>query len=176
MKIEQKSKVIAEYLGWVYVPHNDLKDFPKAGWWKPVYTINGEIFPAKLLSGATRIGNTFWKFVCRNHNQLRFYNSFDELIPVLNKLIEEDLREYMYSWEQCIEGDEEGCELETQYNFEYIAYDIYAPINKDCATIYVNLTLDPAFDIGECKGKGIIKNTFEACYQAIEYINKIKKL
>lgn len=171
MTIEQKSKVIAEYLEWVYVPHNNLGKSPKAGWWKPVHTINGETFPAKLLSGTTRIGNIFWKSICRNHKQLRFYNSFDELIPVLNKLTEEDLREYMYSWEQCVEGDEEGCELETCYNFEYIGYDIEAPMT----TIYINLTLDPAFDIGECKGEGIVKNTFEACFQAIEYINKIKK-
>lgn len=183
MTIEQKSKVIAKYLGWVYVPHNNLKNFPKAGWYIPLTKHKKQKVdvkglgsfisydpPLKYSSSIFVVDEMPYKYVCRSHNQLRFYNSFDALIPVLNKLTEEDLREYMYSWEQCVEGDEEGCELETQYNFEYIGYDIYAPMT----TIYINLTLDPAFDIGECKGEGIIKNTFEACFQAVEYINKIK--
>lgn len=167
MKIEQKSKVIAEYLGWIYVPHNNLKNFPKAGWYTPLTSCK----PSKHSRSDIKVGDMYTKYVCRSHKDLRFYNSFDALILVLNKLTEEDLREYMYSWEQCTYEDKEGCELETHYNFEYIGYDIDAPMT----TIYINLTLDPAFDIGQCKGEGIIKNTFEACFQAIEYINKIKK-
>lgn len=37
MNIAEQSKILAEYLGWKYVPSNDLQGFPKAGWWKFVH-------------------------------------------------------------------------------------------------------------------------------------------
>ena len=36
MNITEQSRLLAEYLGWKYVPSNDLQGFPKAGWWKGV--------------------------------------------------------------------------------------------------------------------------------------------
>lgn len=112
-----------------------------------------------------------YKYVCRNHKDLRFYNSFDELIPVLNKLTEEDLSEEMYSWERCVEGDEEGCETEVCYNFMNIDYNISVEFGT---IIEINLELDPAMEIGRGQGEGIIKNTFNACVQAVEYVAKRK--
>ena len=32
--IIEGSKLIAEYLGWKYIPFNDLQGFPKAGWYQ----------------------------------------------------------------------------------------------------------------------------------------------
>lgn len=184
MKIEQKSKVIAEYLGWIYIPHNNLGNFPKAGWYIPltkhekqkvdVKGLGSFILycpPLKHSSSTFIVDEMPYKYVCRSHNQLRFHNSFDALIPVLNKLTEEGLKEYMYSWEECTYEDKEGCELETCYNFEGIGWDV----NRGYSQIYIHLALDPTIFIGECKGEGIVKNTFEACFQAIEYINKIKE-
>lgn len=167
MTITEKSKILAEYLCWVYVPNNDLGEFPKAGWYTPLTSCK----PSKHSSSNVKVGDMYTKYVCRSHNQLRFYNSFDELIPVLNKLTEEDLKEYMYSWEECTYEDKEGCELETCYNFEGIGWDV----NRGYSQIYIHLALDPTIFIGECKGEGIVKNTFEACYQAINYINEIKE-
>ena len=164
MNIAEQSKILAEYLGWKYIPSNDLQGFTKAGWY---VLLTYHSSP----KSATKIGDGYYKYVCRSHKDLRFYNSFDELIPVLNKLTEEDLSEYMYSWELCVEGDEEDCETEVCYNFMNIDYYISVEFGT---IIEINLELDPAMEIGRGQGEGIIKNTFNACVQAVEYINKIK--
>lgn len=159
MNIIEQSKVLAEYLGWKYIPSNDLQGFPKAGWW---VTLTYHSSP----KGATKIGDSYYKYVCRNHHELRFYNSMDWLIKILDKLTKEDLSEHMYSWERCKDRDEEGC-----YNFMNIDYYISVEFGT---IIEINLELDPAMEIGRGQGEGIIKNTFNACVQAVEYINKRK--
>ena len=76
-----------------------------------------------------------------------------------------------YSWERCTYEDEEGCELETCYNFINVDYNI----SKEFGTIIeINLELDPAMEIGRGQGEDIVKNTFNACVEAVEYINKRK--
>ena len=174
MNITEQSRLLAEYLGWKYVPSNDLQGFPKAGWWKFVYKKNPQgIIPAKSLMGVSNIDNEYYKYVCRNHHELRFYNSMDWLIKILDKLTKEDLSEYMYSWERCVVGDEEDCETEVCYNFMNIDYYI----SKEFGTIIeINLELDPAMEIGRGKGEDIVKNTFNACVEAVEYINKMKHI
>ena len=170
MNIAEQSKILAEYLGWKYIPSNDLQGFPKAGWWIPL-TSNPLTYHSSP-KGATKIGDSYYKYICRNHHELRFYNSMDWLIKVLEMLTKEDLKEYMYSWERCVEGDEEDCETEVCYNFMNIDYYI----SKEFGTIIeINLELDPAMEIGRGQGEGIIKNTFNACVEAVEYINKRKK-
>ena len=168
--IAEQSKVLAEYLGWKYVPSNNLQGFPKAGWWIPL-TSNPLTYHSSP-KGATKIGDSYYTYICRSHNDLRFYNSMDWLINVLEKITKEDLSEYMYSWEQCIEGDEENCETEVCYNFMNIDYYI----SKEFGTIIeINLELDPSMEIGRGQGEDIVKNTFNACVEAVEYINKRKK-
>ena len=164
MNIAEQSKILAEYLGWKYIPSNDLQGFPKAGWYMPLSSHREQKINMKGL-GSFIVDKMPYKYVCRNHNQLMFYNSFDELIPVLNKLTEEDLSEYMYSWERCVEGDEEDCETGVFMNIDYY-------ISVEFGTI---IEINPAMEIGRCQGEGIIKNTFNACVQAVEYINKRKK-
>ena len=164
MNIAEQSRLLAEYLGWKYIPSNDLQGFPKAGWY---VLLTYHSSP----KGATKIGDSYYKYVCRNHHELRFYNSMDWLIKILDKLTKEDLSEHMYSWERCKDRDEEGCETEACYNFMNIDYYI----SKEFGTIIeINLELDPAMEIGRGQGEGIIKNTFNACVQAVEYINKRK--
>ena len=143
-EITEKSKVIADYLGWRYVPSNDLQGFPKAGWWKGNCNTKEGISYNKINSGCL--------YVCRNHNQLRFYNSFDALIPAIEKLEKEDLSDYIK-------------------NFEYIEFV------RDNFTSEIQLLSHPKPMelIGESKDKGIIKDTFYAVYQAIEYINNLKE-
>ena len=165
MNIAEQSKILAEYLGWKYIPSNDLQGFPKAGWYMPLSSHREQKINMKGL-GSFIVDKMPYKYVCRNHNQLRFYNSFDELIPVLNKLTEEDLSEYMYSWERCVEGDEEDCETGVFMNIDYY-------ISVEFGTI---IEINPAMEIGRGQGEGIIKNTFNACVEAVEYINKRKHI
>ena len=165
MNITEQSRLLAEYLGWKYVPSNDLQGFPKAGWYMPLSSHREQKINMKGL-GSFIVDKMPYKYVCRNHNQLRFYNSFDELIPVLNKLTEEDLSEYMYSWERCVEGDEEDCETGVFMNIDYY-------ISVEFGTI---IEINPAMEIGRGQGEGIIKNTFNACVEAVEYINKRKHI
>ncbi len=74
------SKLIAEYLGWVYIPFSaDLKH--KAGWWSKVPKTEEDVFFSKVN------GND--GFVCRNHSDLRFWNSLDALVPVIQKIEKE---------------------------------------------------------------------------------------
>ena len=105
------SKLIAEYLNWVYVPFSaDLKH-KKAGWYQ-VKSAKPNIQKAKLRSknttteeetveeleidvnfikfnnknGWTLLDDNYYKFICRNHGELRFWNSLDALIPVIQKI------------------------------------------------------------------------------------------
>lgn len=164
MNIAEQSKILAEYLGWKYIPSNDLQGFTKAGWY---VLLTYHSSP----KSATKIGDGYYKHICRNHHELRFYNSMDWLIKVLEMLTKEDLSEYMYSWERCVEGDEEDCETEVCYNFMNIDYYISMEFGT---IIEINLELDPVMEIGRGQGEDIVKNTFNACVQAVEYINKRK--
>ena len=67
-EIIENSKIMAEYLGWKYQPFE--KDAPRpAGWYKPIQFKKGEVIT----------DDQFWEKVCRNHKQLRFYDSFDKI-------------------------------------------------------------------------------------------------
>ena len=75
----------------------------------------------------------------------------DWLIKVLEMLTKEDLKEYMYSWELCVEGDEEDCETEVCYNFMNIDYYISVEFGT---IIEINLELDPSMEIGRGARRG----------------------
>ena len=90
------SKLIAEYLGWIYIPFSaDLQGHKKAGWYQ-VKSAKPNIQKAKLRSKNTSTGEetveeleidvNFIKFICRKHSDLRFWNSLDALIPVIQKI------------------------------------------------------------------------------------------
>ena len=165
MNIAEQSRLLAEYLGWKYIPSNDLQGFPKAGWYMPLSSHREQKVNMKGL-GSFIVGKIPYKYVCRNHHELRFYNSMDWLIKVLEMLTKEDLSEYVYSFERCKDRDEEGC-----YNFMNIDYYI----SKEFGTIIeINLELDPSMEIGRGQGEDIVKNTFNACVEAVEYINRRK--
>lgn len=104
--IIEGAKLIADYLGHKYIPFNDLQGFPKAGWYE-VKTITPRIIKVKIPSpdsteliekdmdvsfisfsqaGWSRISNQKVKYICRKHEDLRFYNSVDALLPAIKKL------------------------------------------------------------------------------------------
>jgi len=139
-QIIHNSKLIAKYLGWKYQPFE--KDAPRpAGWYKPIQFKKGEV----------RTDDQFWEKVCRNHKQLRFYDSFDSLIPAIKSLEREDLSEKIN-------------------NFEYVEFE---RCNFQCEISILRHPESPIY-IGEGKGEGIVKDTFKAVSEAIKYINKLK--
>lgn len=113
--ISKDSKIIAEFLEWKYIPSNNLQGLKKAGWYEfesgepDIQTVdvttwsssNPEKTTKKQEVNMTPLrhhhkngwlfseGN-YYKYVCRGHNDLRFYNSFDALIPAIERLEKEN--------------------------------------------------------------------------------------
>ena len=177
--ITEGSKKIANYLGWVYIPFNDLQGLSKAGWYetkcyKPI--LNKILLPSgreveinfseipNIKEGWKRVVLTNYKYVCRNHDQLRFYNSMDALLSVISKLEKEDLREFCYSWK-------EGQDGEIRYNFMNISFTLW---NKGCYS-EVEWELDPPSGISSnFEENSWVKNTFKTVVETIEYVERIK--
>lgn len=112
------SKLIAEFLNWVYVPFSaELKEKGmKAGWYETVsaepniqevtqtsykvgeedkaevkkINININLLRYHNKNGWTLVDDNYYKFICRKHSDLRFWNSLDALIPVIQKIEKED--------------------------------------------------------------------------------------
>lgn len=161
--IIEGSKLIANYLGWQYVPFNDLGDFPKPGWWI-VYPksqdVRINIFRASPKSNLSKIGDGFGKFICRHHSELRFYNDWNEIIKVIEKLQKEDLSHRHYSWEQ---GGE------TRNNFMGLEFTLY----HNGAYSDIELQLDPPIEVSKSFDDSLtwIQNTWNVVVKTIKYIN-----
>lgn len=80
MNITESNKKIAKFMGYRYIPHNNEEGL-KAGWWKDAPDMKDaqsrEAVARKISKG---------RFLCRNHHQLRYYNSWDWLMPVVEKV------------------------------------------------------------------------------------------
>jgi len=104
------SKIIAEYMNFVYLPFSaELKEKGmKAGYYQTVsaepkiektivnfgdeqkeMNLNMNLFRYHNKNGWKFYENKYYKFVCRHHGGLRFYNSFDAIIPVIEKIEKE---------------------------------------------------------------------------------------
>lgn len=84
-QIVEGSKLLAEYLGYFYAPFNNLQGYHKAGWYKP----------ATRFSKSNTKGEKGWAtYLVRGNKDLRFFNSYDWLFEVIEKLEKEDLKEY----------------------------------------------------------------------------------
>ena len=109
-EIIEGSKLIAEFLGFVYLPFSaELKEKGmKAGYYqtasaKPVYS-SGEIkinmTPLRYHSknGWKFFDGRYYKYICRTHGDLRYWNSLDELVPVIKKIEQEfkDVKFYLH--------------------------------------------------------------------------------
>jgi len=144
-EITNGSKRIAEYMGFVYIPFSaDLKDkgFKVAGWYKveenkpdiqevtqtsykhgeedkaTVQKIKVDLtkFRYTTKNGWTLIGDKYYKYVCRTHGELRYWNSLDSLVPVIQKIEKEkDLHfELLYN----------GCTLYQKYDNPIESYNL----------------------------------------------------
>jgi hypothetical protein len=77
------SKLIAEYLNWIYIPFEpNLGN--KLGWFAPAPKGLTIIYPKQ--GYPYFIDGVHYKWVCRNHKDLRFWNSLDALVPVIQKI------------------------------------------------------------------------------------------
>lgn len=185
--INESSKIIADYLGWKYFPFNNLQGLPKAGWYKVksaapdvlkhkvISSLNGESTVREIevdlnflkynnKNGWILNGGNYYKYVCRHHADLRFYNSMDELLRVIEKLEKEDLSDYHYKWE-CVDG-------EIRNNFVKLSFVLY---DKRCYS-EIELDLDPAIEIAKGNDEHLtwIQNTFNCVVDTINYVNKIR--
>lgn len=79
--IREGNKLMAEFLGYKYHGYPDSSEL--AGWRKP--TEPGKRIALKLIKRGP-IGECF--YLCRSHNDLRFYNEYSWLMPVVEKIAE----------------------------------------------------------------------------------------
>ena len=100
-EIIEGSKLIAKYMNLTYLPFSaELKEKGmKAGWYKtasaePVYS-SGELkinmTPLRYHSknGWKLFDGRYYTYICRNHGELKFWNSLDALVPVIKKIEQE---------------------------------------------------------------------------------------
>lgn len=80
--IIEGNKIIAEYLGYEYIPHNNNNGL-KPGWWKLEGSVDDKKFIQSKESVFRKVGQS--RFLCRNHKELRFYNSWDWLMEACVK-------------------------------------------------------------------------------------------
>lgn len=164
-QIIEGSKLLAEYLEWEYFPFNDLRGVKKPGWYYVASSPNPVIAGSMLIKGGYQKteDDRLVKFICRNHHELRFYNSYDYLFEVIEKLEKEDLKDFLYKWE------EDG---ETRYNFKGIEVDV----NTSYVEVFVNWALDPPQRISEEIWKELpkIQRLFFALVDAVQWVNNIK--
>jgi hypothetical protein len=127
------SKLIAEYLGWQYIPFNDLQGYSKAGWWRTPIIKQEEnplnkIIQEKSKNHKDKLGSRY--YVCRNHSELRFYNSFDAIIPVIQKIEKEgkDVKFHL---------NNNGCEVKIGKCWEYSSFTL-PNWNQNVFSVVVN--------------------------------------
>lgn len=112
-EIIEGSKLIAKYMNLIYLPFSaELKEKGmKAGWYKtasaePVYS-SGELkinmTPLRYHSknGWKFFEGQYYKYICRTHGDLRYWNSLDELVPVIKKIEQEDSVSFFLRSEGC---------------------------------------------------------------------------
>lgn len=157
-QIVEGSKLLATYLGWIYVPHNDLQGYSKSGWWKPFtgkFRHDGlqSVVDKKSKDHKDKFGSTY--YVCRSHHELRFFNSYDFLFDVIYKLEKEDLKDYF----------DEG-------NFMQVSVDRFDGKWDAC----VNLNLDPPYWLSSDEHKNLPDRgqLFEVLVAAVRKVNEIK--
>lgn len=94
------------------------------------------------------------------HSGLKFYDSWDALMPVIEEIQKVDLKELFYKF------DRGG---ETQYNFEGFEFTL---CTNGCYS-GVNLMLDPQMEIAVSFDVNLtwLQNTWVVVVKTLEYIN-----
>jgi len=157
IEITADSKLLALYLGWEYIGFStSLPKNTKGGWYKNVFSPSeGQwhlVHPKSRYSPIT--DGRYGEWVCRTNSELRFYNSYDWLFEVVNKVEKEDLSEYF----------DDG-------NFEAVLVDRMS----SGWDVNISLRYDPPIFLYESDYKFTDKeNLFYSCLAAVKYINERK--
>ena len=160
-EIIEGNKLIAQFLGWYYIGFNDLQGHPKAGWYRLV-SKNKHSFPLAKQTGLSKVGDNTVQYKFRKHSDLRFFNEWDALMPVITYIQDKvDLKDVFYNFE--IEG-------EIQYNFEGFEFTLY----KGGGYSGVNLMLDPQMEIAKSFNPDLtwLQNTWIIVVETVKYINE----
>jgi hypothetical protein len=187
--MENKNKLIAEFMGYIYFKEKvnvenewswDILDvyskIPIETYYIPEYDEtyfamlpNPDYGKENPITWNPDIKHLSWESL--NHGEyltnLKYHESWDWLMPVVEKIESLDLKEYGYQWE--------GIDGETEYNNGSICVEI----EQDRCWIYMNLQLDPFHTFNE-KSRGIrfpskLEATYAAVVEFIEYYNNLIK-
>tara|TARA_R110000851_G_scaffold56447_1_gene131929 strand:+ start:5576 stop:6034 length:459 start_codon:yes stop_codon:yes gene_type:complete len=138
------NKLIAEFMGYEYIPY--VKGQTQSpGWW---HETSPNLIKGKMPS-ATKLSNDY--FLCRRHDGLRYYNEWNWLMSVVEKI--------------------ETLDLSNQYdtdNFEGFTINIE---NTSCY-IWLNLKYDPGqrlVAIHNCTHNNKITTVYNAILEFIKW-------
>ena len=92
-------------------------------------------------------------------SNLKFHKSWDWLIPVVEKIENLNLKEFFYKWNE---------EEKTRYNFMSICVDI----SYNYCNIYVELELDPPYEISSVTLDSKIEAVYKAVVNFINWYNE----
>lgn len=146
-EITSGSKLIAEYMGMEYIPFSTDMKHKSAGWYQvkdatpnieevtqTAYKVGEEdkavVTKFKMdvnklkyhgKNGWNLVGDKYYKFLCRTHGELRYFNSLDALVPVMQK-IEKEFKCNFYLYNN-------GCSvgygyLDVSFREEFSNYDL----------------------------------------------------
>lgn len=87
-EVVEGNKRIAKFMGYEYVPFNNEYAF-KPGWWKVDTPVAIKTHPA-----SHKFSHNY--YLCRRYHEIRYYNSWDWLVPVVDKIYK-DYRELISS-------------------------------------------------------------------------------
>lgn len=156
-EIREGNKLLANYMGWFYIPSDNKRDFPTAGWYR--------LLPP--LSKQSNIIVNYKKYdrICRRTDDLRFFNEVSWLLEVVDKVEREDLSEYFYSWEY---------EDESESRFKGFNVNIF----NGFTSCEVHLALDSPTIIGRepFEWSCLSMALFKVMVDSVKYINKVKGL
>ena len=151
------SKLLAEYLEWKYIPFStDLSPYKNGGWYKYKTASNLEALGLKKSGWIKVEQELIAKFICRTHSELRFFNDWNALALVIEKLEKEDLH---FSFDDD--------------NFEGVEVSRFTTRWAVC----INLRYDPCIWISK---KYVYKDLpekqqlFFALVDAVNYINNLR--
>ena len=92
-------------------------------------------------------------------SNLKFHKSWDWLIPVVEKIENLNLKEFFYKWNE---------EEKTRYNFMSTCVDI----SYNYCNIYVELELDPPYEISSVTLDSKIEAVYKAVVNFINWYNE----
>lgn len=155
-------KLIAEFMGLVYIPWNDLQGFSKPGWWCKLPDKLPDDEKARNLVLAARQGRLNRK-LDKNYRKGRnvsdlSYRTWNWLMKVVEKIEATDCSRFSYSWKQ---GEK------IYYNFQCPEVEI----NGNSCDIYFDQILDPILCISENTSTDKLDATFKACVEFIKWYN-----